>query len=74
MTEKEENYNGGTEGNRQRWRKRFFFVKLVFFAFFAVITAKLVQYQILEAGKFQALARKQYRAEIRSSGNAREYL
>ena len=60
MTEKEEKYNGGKEGNRQRWRKRFFFVKLVFFAFFAVITAKLVQYQILESGKFQALARKQY--------------
>ena len=60
MAEREDNYTGGTEGNRQRWRKRFFFVKLIFFALFVIIIAKLVQYQIIEGGKFQALARKQY--------------
>ena len=60
MTEREDNYTGGTEGNRQHWRKRFIFVKLVFLAFFVIIIAKLVQYQIIEGGKFQALARKQY--------------
>jgi cell division protein FtsI (penicillin-binding protein 3) len=55
-----EAHTGSMEGNQQRWRKRFFIVKLVFFAFFVIIMAKLVQYQIVERSKFQSLARKQY--------------
>lgn len=44
----------------QQPRGRFFTLKLAFALFFVVITGRLIQIQVLEASKYQAIARKQY--------------
>jgi cell division protein FtsI (penicillin-binding protein 3) len=44
----------------QQPRGRFFTLKLAFALFFVVIAGRLIQIQILEASKYQAIARKQY--------------
>ncbi|HTP12865.1 MAG TPA: penicillin-binding transpeptidase domain-containing protein [Bacteroidota bacterium] len=44
------------------FRVRFFFLKLLFALFFVVVAGKLVVIQIIEAPKYQKIARKQYEA------------
>jgi cell division protein FtsI (penicillin-binding protein 3) len=44
----------------QQPRGRLFTLKLAFALFFVVISGRLIQIQILEASKYQAIARKQY--------------
>jgi cell division protein FtsI (penicillin-binding protein 3) len=42
------------------FKKRFILLKLFFALFFVAIGARLVQVQVVEAGKFQSMAKKQY--------------
>jgi cell division protein FtsI (penicillin-binding protein 3) len=44
----------------QQPRGRFFTLKLAFALFFVVIAGRLIQIQVLEASKYQTIARKQY--------------
>ena len=48
----------------QQPRGRFFTLKVAFALFFVVITGRLVQIQLIEGPKFQALARKQYEQTV----------
>jgi len=45
---------------RKDFRRRFLLLKLFFAAFFLLVAGRLVTIQVVEAGKYQALARKQY--------------
>jgi cell division protein FtsI (penicillin-binding protein 3) len=48
----------------KEFRLRFFFLKLFFVLFFLSVAAKLVFIQIIEAPKYQKIARKQYEAKF----------
>ncbi len=48
----------------KEFRHRFFFLKLFFALFFLSVAAKLVFIQIIEAPKYQKIARKQYEAKF----------
>ncbi len=48
----------------QQPRGRFFTLKLGFALFFVVIAARLIQIQLIEGPKFQAIARKQYEQTV----------
>jgi cell division protein FtsI/penicillin-binding protein 2 len=49
---------------QQQPRGRFLTLKLAFALFFVVIAARLIQIQLIESPKFQALARKQYEQTV----------
>ena len=54
-----------TDVKREReFRRRFFFLKSFFALFFVAVAAKLVLIQIIEAPKYQKIARKQYEAKF----------
>jgi len=50
--------------NERGFLVRFFFLKLFFALFFLAIAAKLVVIQVLEAPKYQKIAKKQYEAKF----------
>lgn len=54
-----------TETPQQKdYRYRLLMVKIVFLMAFVAATARLVQIQLLESGKYQDIARKQYEARV----------
>ncbi|MGH2569191.1 MAG: penicillin-binding transpeptidase domain-containing protein [Bacteroidota bacterium] len=53
-------HEGAPQGSRKEFSMRFFLLKLTLAMFFVLIATRLVQVQILDAGGYQAIARKQY--------------